>query len=193
MIRLNCSLVKKSKAVVALDSMDLALLSEESLRVKGKTASLIIDPTEKIQKTEAEGIVMLTSSPEFSDKKVEGSRITIQGPGEYEVGGIKISATRVDKKLVATVYVDNLKILIGSGDSIEKIKDKIGNCQLAVVRADEAFNNSMLTSLEPRALLLYGPNKDEVQKSMGKEGVKAAKYSTNADRLPEEMDFVILG
>ena len=48
--------------------MDLAILGQNSIRVKGKSASIIVDPTDAIQKTEAEGLLFLSKD---SSLKIE--------------------------------------------------------------------------------------------------------------------------
>lgn len=173
--------------------MDVMILGENSLRIKGRNASIVINPDTKTGKTEAEGIVVLEEYPDFSDAKIEGSRITIKGPGEYEVSGIKISGIEVDHKLVVNLDVDNIKLLIGSGQSIEKIHDKVEGANVAVINADTNFNYSILSSIEPSILAVYGKNKEEVKKSLGKDSETVSKFSTTLEKLPTELQFLILG
>ncbi len=172
--------------------MDIILIGEKSIRVKGKNASVVINPVTGISKTEAEGIVITENYPDFSDSKIEGSRITIKGPGEYEVGGIKISLIPAEGKAVARLNVDNVSVIIGSGSSIEKIKDKIEGSNIVVFNAESEFNYSSLSSLEASVIIAYGKLREEVGKSLGKEVVSVSKFSTTADKLPTEMQFVIL-
>ena len=142
--------------------MDIILLDKNTLRIKGKNASFVVNPDSSI-KTETDAVVLLG----FSDSvfpKITGSRITIKGPGEYEVNGIKISASAVGKSLVASTEIDGIKLLIGSGDSIGRREDNIPECDIAIVSADSDFNQAILTSLEPKVLLVYGENKEKVAK-----------------------------
>src|SRR3990167_362381 len=173
--------------------MDIMLLGEKTLRVKGKNSSAVINPTSTIGKTEADAILELEKYPDSTDSKVTGTRIIINGPGEYEVGGMKYSVVGVSGKLVTKIDTDSLKLLVGSGEVIEKFQDKVENCDIAVINADSGFNYSVLTSLEPRVLIVYGDKKDEVAKSLGKSSEKITKFSTTQDKLPSEMQFVLLG
>lgn len=174
--------------------MDVTLLNENSLKVKGKNASIVVNPNSSTGKTEADAILFLGSSDDQSVAKIEGSRITIKGPGEYEVAGVKVSTTVIDDQQVAKIDVDGVKVLIGSGSSIEKMHDKIEEAQILVVNSNNEFNHSTLTSLEPNVLILYGDKRMEVAKSLGKEEtLKATKYSTTADKLPQEMEVILLG
>ncbi len=174
--------------------MDVVQLSQNTLRIKGKNASIVVNPTTSISKTEADAILLLSSYVDQSFAKIEGSRITLQGPGEYEVSGVKISTTRVNEELVASIELDGLKLLVGSGTSIEQIHDKIEGCEIGVINADNNFNYSVITSLEPRVLIVYGPKKEEAVKSLGKDTpIVSSKYSTTAEKLPEEMEVILLG
>ncbi len=174
--------------------MDVILLNENTLKIKGKNASIIINPSTSTSKTEADAIILLKSDLSFNPDKIEGSRITIKGPGEYEISGVKISTTRVEEDQVARVDVDNVKVLVGNGSAIEKIHDKIEEAQVVVINSDEEFNHSILTSLEPNVLLVYGAKRTEVAKSLGKdEAASASKYSTSSDKLPAEMEVILLG
>ncbi len=174
--------------------MDIAILNENTIKIKGKNASVVINPTSSISKTEADAIIRLKEGPEFNEAKIEGSRITIKGPGEYEVSGVKISVTRIEADQIARIDVDNVKVLVGSGAAIEKIHDKIEESQIVVINSGDEFNHSILTTLEPNVLLVYGSKKMEVAKSLGKEeAVSSSKYSTTSDKLPQEMEVVLLG
>ncbi len=174
--------------------MDVVVMGPQTLRIKGRSSATIINPVASTGKTEADSVLFLGNDPELSDSKVEGSRIKIKGQGEYEVGGIKFSTIQVDEKLVARIDVDSVRILVGDGVSIEKIQDKVENCDLVIVNADNEFNYSVLTAIEPKVLLVYGAKKNEVSKSIGKtNGISTNKFSTTADKLPTEMQYVLLG
>ena len=174
--------------------MDITLLNENTLKVKGKNASIIINPSISISKTEADAVILLKSDSSFNPVKIEDSRITVKGPGEYEISGVKISTTRVENEQIVRIDVDNVKVLVGSGKAIEKIHDKIEESQVVVINSDEEFNHSILTALEPNVILIYGSKKGEVAKSLGKDEIESAnKYSTTSDKLPAEMEVVLLG
>lgn len=173
--------------------MDVMLISKKTLRIKGKNASFVVNPDSLVGKTEADAIVLLVNHSDQKFPKITGSRITIKGPGEYEISGIKISITKVDQSLVARAEVDGIKLLVGSGESIEKIHDNTPECDVAIICSDLDFNQAVLTSLEPRALVIYGDKKESVAKMLGKDGAqKASKYSTTLEKLPQELEVVLL-
>ncbi len=174
--------------------MDITYLKNNSLRIKGRTSSVVIDPTPQLNKTEGNSVLALNENVNFPPSKIEGLRITINGPGEYEIGGIKISSLRVEGDLVANLDVDNIKILVGEGSAVEEIHEKMGECNIALIRIDKEFKTSVLTSLEPNVLLLYGERKEEVAKSLGKEeAAKVTKFWVTSEKLPSEMQVFLLG
>lgn len=174
--------------------MDIALLGSKSLKLKSKKTTLVVNPTADISKTEAEGLLLLGDYGEKNISKVEGYRIVISGPGEYEVGGTKISAIKSGDKLAYLVDLDNVKVLIGEGKSIENSYDKIDNCNILVVNADNEFDYTALSKAEPNAILIYGDKKDDVAKSLGKDSPeKINKFSTTLEKLPEDLQVYLLG
>lgn len=174
--------------------MEVAILSEKTLKIKGKTSTIIIDPLSTISKVEAQGV--LYSHPKessFSESKIEGSRLAIEGPGEYEVGGVKVLSLKANGGLVFLVEVDTVKILVGSGSEILDVHENIESYHILVINADSEFNYSSLTSLEPKVLLIYGPKSGEVKKVLGKEALEnSSKYSTTFEKLPGEMQLMVL-
>lgn len=173
--------------------MDVAMLTGSAIRVKGKNASLIINPTKETNKTEASCVLNLKDDPNFSDSKIEGSRITITGAGEYEVGGIKIAVLDIGGKRIARLDVDYVKLLVGRGAAMEKVQEKVEDSDILIVNTDEKFNYSAITSLDPKIVLAYGPNANELEKALGKNNSeKTHKFSTAVAKLPSEMQFIHL-
>lgn len=174
--------------------MDVISIGPKSLKLKGKKSTLIVNPTSSISKTEAEGILLLGDYEDKNFSKVEGSRIVINGQGEYEVSGTKISAIKRDDKIGYVVDLDNVKILIGEGKQIEKIYEKVENCNVVVVFTNEEFDYGVLPKIEPNVILLCGDRKDEVSKSLGKDSAeKINKFSSTSDKLPEDIQVFLLG
>jgi len=173
--------------------VDVALVSEKTIRIKGKTSTVIVDPTSSMSKSEASTIIL--THPEdstLSEAKVEGSRITIKGPGDYEVGGIKIVAVKVNSGFSYLIDVDDVKLLVGKGSEVMGIYEKIEAFHIAVINADKEFKYSQIPSLDVNVVLVYGEKKEDVVKSLGKNSQKMSKYSVTYDNLPSEMQLIIL-
>lgn len=173
--------------------MDIMLLGKNSIRIKSKKSSLIIDPASSLGKTEAESWVKLSNISDFSSSKIEGARVGFTGPGEYEVGGIKISLVKAGNESVGFFDVDGVSILAGTGAALEKVGEKVENAEIVIVNADAEFNYSNITSFEPKVLVVYGEKQDEVKKALGKDGQVMNKFSVTKDKLADEMQFILLG
>ena len=101
---------------------------------------------------------------------------------------------KVFEKLAVRIDVDNVRVLIGNGEAIEKTQDKVDEIDILVVNADAKFNYSVLASFEPKVLIVYGELKSEVAKSIGQENAeKMNKFSVAKDKLPAELQFILLG
>lgn len=171
--------------------MDVVFLGGKTLKIKGKNGAIVVNPTPTISKAEADAVIFSSNSPDLGDLKVEGSRITIKSPGEYELGGIKISVISKGTDLVNIIDVDKVKILIGDGLAVEKNHEKTEGFDIAVINADNEFDYSVISSLEPKVLIVYGEKKNFVLKSLGKEDtVKSTKFSTTFEKLPSEMQVI---
>ncbi|TXG75729.1 hypothetical protein E6Q11_07020 [Candidatus Dojkabacteria bacterium] len=173
--------------------MDVILLGKNSIRIKGKKSSFVIDPTTEVGKTEADAAIKLSSVPNFSAAKLEGSRVTFSGPGEYEVGGVKMSLIPAGGECVGFFDVDNVGVLAGSGSALEKVQEKAENADIVIVNANSEFNYSIVTTLEPKVLIVYGDKRDEVKKALGKEGEVMSKFSSAKEKLTDEMQLILLG
>lgn len=174
--------------------MDITYLAPNSIKLKGKKSGVLVNPTAQISKTEAETIILLGDHEDNSFSKIDGHRIIISRQGEYEVNGIKISAIKHNDKIVCLLDLDNVKILIGEGASIEKVFDKIDSCNVVVVYANKEFDYSVLPKIEPNAVLILGSKKEEVGKSLGKDSPeKVMKFSTTSEKLPDDLAVYVLG
>ena len=70
--------------------MDVALLGSNSLKIKIKKTSLIIDPKKDIAKIDADAIIV--TGKDYDPSRVSEHRVIINQTGEYEVSGLKISS-----------------------------------------------------------------------------------------------------
>lgn len=173
--------------------MEVSTLSQDTIRIKGKQASIVIDPVKTVKPTQSDAILVFNSLLTHDFAKIEGSRLLIQGSGEYEIGGIKVSSYLLDQELVYQVMVDNVEVFVIKGQSLEKAKDKAREYDMVIVLADSSFDSAHLTAFSPRVIVLYGEKSREAAKNLGKEELKeVAKYSATHEKLPEETEIVVL-
>lgn len=171
--------------------MEIALLSKKALRIKGKSATLLVDPSDLAAKTPADGVISFLSRS-FDAKKVEGERVHINGVGEYEVGGIKISGFFAGDELAYRVRVDNVEVLLASGKQLVKLKEGNSEVHVLVVYTPEKIEEEGITAMEPKIAALYGEAALEVSTLLNKEREATGKLAVAADKLPEEMQTVLL-
>jgi hypothetical protein len=173
--------------------MDIQLLGKDSLRIKSKKTAVAIDPKSSIAKFDADAILLIDKKSDVS--RVNDSRITIDGAGEYEISGLKVSGIKSDKDIMYGLNSENVDAIVAKASSLETVPiDKIGEYQVVIINVDSDLKQSVVTAMEPRVVVLYGEKAKEGAKVLGKESVlTASKISIAEEKLPEEMDVMLLG
>ncbi len=168
--------------------MEIALLPKNSIRIKGKNSTLVVDPRDKNEANAA----LIFSIP-VDSANTSAAEVVIDGPGEYETGGIKITATRYDSELVYSLNVDSVAVMIGKAAVLEKAHQKLKEANILIVKCDDLSETASLTSLVTNVIMFYGDKAAEVGKGYGSENVKhLPKYVSTIDKLPAEVETVIL-
>ena len=171
--------------------MEISIIGKKSIRIKGRLATFIVDPIEEMPKTSANAIILLNGTDNIDTGRVTDSRLLINGEGEYEVNGAKISGTTTSNGVIYRLLVDDVSIIIGRMS--EAKTEGFNTCQIAIVNTDSDFSELFVTTLEPKITVLYGDKKIEVAKTLGLENVTLVpKITTTKDKLPEKMEVVIL-
>lgn len=172
--------------------MEVTLLENNCLRIKGKKASIIVDPKKGVQKQTADAILLLEKQ-EFDPSRVEGSRLTVKDPGEYEVGGIKMTGQGADGSIFYNISVDSTDLVLAQASTLGKFKDAITEPKIAILNADSEIDPETIAAIEPRVVLLYGQHSKEAIKSLGKEGITGVrKFAPAKEALAEETQIVWL-
>lgn len=172
--------------------MDITLLSNNSLKIKDKKATVVIDPQKETPKISADCVILTSKDAEPS--RVTDSRVLIEGAGEYEVGGLKITGINFGDKTAYVLTSDRTEAFLAKASTVENTTEKIRDYPVAILNADSGLNQTVITALEPRLLILYGEKAKEGAKVLGKENVSiVSKYSFSEDKLSEEMEVVVLG
>ena len=172
--------------------MDIQILTENTLKIKAKKTILAVDPNPKVVKFDADAILVMDVNSDPT--RVNGSRITIEGPGEYEISGLKVTGIKSSDGIFFALSFENVNAIIAKASSLEKVPtDKIGEYQIAIINVDSDLNQSLVTAMESRIIVLYGEKAKEGAKSLGKEEApKSSKISIAEDKLPEEMNVMLL-
>ncbi|MBI4084818.1 MAG: hypothetical protein HY431_02830 [Candidatus Levybacteria bacterium] len=167
--------------------MEIALLPKNGLKMKGKNATILVDASDKTIVHSA--VILLNENTEA--KRTE--TVFIQGPGEYEVGGIKIGGYRNNTFVAYSITVDTIDILLGTAEALENMQQKLKEHHILIVSTNSLIDSSFVTSLASNAVLFYGEKGSEVIKGFASEAVKKlAKYQVTKDKLPQEMETILL-
>jgi len=173
--------------------VDIYTLDKNSIKIHSKYANFIVDPAPQGTKVSCDAVILLNNN-NIDLGRVVDYRIIIDGPGEYEVNGVKVLGVRGDRGFVYGIAADGFSVILGKSSETSKIKEDTFLCQIAILNVDDEVNSSMVTKLEPKIMILYGEDKENAAKVLGKGNIPSVKkVSLTKDKLPEEMEVVVLG
>lgn len=172
--------------------MDIQIFGSDSLKIKSKKTTLAIDPKSEVPKFEADAVVLLDKNSDIT--RINDFRVVINAVGEYEINGLKVSGVALDGDTIFTILSENALTLIAKASSLEKISaEKVGEYKILIINADSDLNQGRITAMEPNVVILYGEKAKEAAKALGKESATvSSKITVSEDKLPEEMDVMIL-
>ena len=170
--------------------MEVSSVSPTSIRIKGKQISFLIDPTPSRAKQQADA-VLLTSGNAIVTENIEGVRLTMSGPGEYEIGGIKITGIRSGEHTMYYFLLDGISVLVAPASSL-KGKESLRDVGLATILSDVVVDESAIATIDSNVVVFYGSEATANGKVTGKEVQPINKYTTTKEKLPQEMEVVLL-
>lgn len=173
--------------------MEVTLLTQDSIKIKGKNSSFVVDPTTQLRvKTQADAVIVLTKVLDYSLSKIEESRVVIQGPGEYEVGGVKITGARADSNFSYNFLIDGIDVFLTSVLAISKIKEP-RDYNMLIVQVNSVIDESLIAAFSPNIVVLYGEKAEEVFNVLGaNKKTKTSKLTLKKEQLPTEMEVILL-
>lgn len=187
--------------------MELTWLGHSCFRIRGRDATVITDPCPKdtgynIARQTANIVTVSHDHPAHSNvAAVAGSPRIIDGPGEYEVGGVLIAGVRTyhdaaggaerGKNTAYLIEIDGVRIChlgdIGHVPTQDQIEELSGADILLLpvgghTTIDGAAAARTVSLLEPRVVVpmhyatpaLKGPSLDGLERFLKEMGVKAA-------------------
>ncbi len=167
--------------------MEIALLPKAGLRIKSKQVSLVVDASDKVA---CDGLLLVGKSPEGISSD---DAVLIYGPGEYEIGGIKMTGMRAEADMLYSLNVDGIDILLGKLQALSKMQHKLKEYDIVVVLCDVIDNASFITSLASNVVVFYGEKAGEIASTFGKENLKTVnKYQVTKEKLPAEVETILL-
>ena len=176
--------------------MDVVLLDKNSIKIKGKNSSFVVDPAAKMPKTAADAVILLEDDGEGYDvTRVDNYRVLLKGQGEYEVGAVKVSGQKSGNTFIYSLDVDSLGVLLGRTSALNKNHQEAKDYKVLILNVDSNIDQALITSFEARSIILYGDGVNkESGKALGKgEADNVKKISVTNEKLPAEIQVVILG
>lgn len=131
--------------------MEILKVSKNSIKIKGKQATVVTDPTEK---SEAEIVIATEPQSALALDKLSSVRLVISGPGEYEVGGISVSCKKSKNSFTCTLY-ENSKVLLVKSSAVQDIPDD-EEYDCVIVQVVEPFSDEVLGPINTKCIVLYG-------------------------------------
>lgn len=104
--------------------MEIKLFGEKTIFLKGKKENVLINPSNKGLEGKINARVIIYSDEDLGQPGVEGEKVIINGPGEYEIGGVEVSGIGAEEgKTVYVVVVDGFRLVV-IGDLNEELSEK---------------------------------------------------------------------
>lgn len=200
--------------------MDIYFLGLNAIRIKGKKTTLIVDPFSKektgipFEKSEADAVLLTSEkSPFTSLDGVEGFRVLLNGPGEYEVGGASIVGVLAGGVTTYYIKMDGIALL-HLGELKRPLSDsefdKYPNIDIVFVPVGGGMSingkdaAAMIAKLEPKIIVPINfktGDKEKMEldgieiflKEIGREVTRPQpKLSVTGEKLPQELEVVWL-
>ena len=170
--------------------MEIQLLPKNVLKIRSKQGSIGINPSKNDQFNAA---ILIGDAADASATVENDGIVVINGPGEYEISGIKIAGVRNKSQTVYSLSVDGVECMVGTLQAISDAQQKLKEHNIAVVAALTDVDASFVTNFASNAVLFYGNLADQVVHKLAKENIKSlSKYQATADKLPTELETVLL-
>jgi hypothetical protein len=171
---------------VRMGRMEIAILGKGALRLKGKSASLVVNPASGM--TGYNGALIVGKGGASATDAV-----VFDAPGEYEVGGVKISGFRGEESVAFNTTIDNINLLIGDIETLSKVQNKVKEADIVLIVANADLDAAFVSAYESSMIIFTGPAAETVVGKLSKENItKISKVVVTKDKLPVETQFVIL-
>ncbi|MDE2025307.1 MAG: hypothetical protein KGJ07_02335 [Patescibacteria group bacterium] len=172
--------------------MEITKLSESGLKIKSKTALFGVHPMGLKSRLACDAALLLQHTYTSDALSVEGETVIINGPGEYEIKGIKLAGVGKGEDLGYLGRIEGVSVFVVKASSLVKSKDLMQDCQVLLIQADVLVEENLIASSGAQVAVLFGAHAEESAKQLGKEVAPVSKYTTTKDKLPSETEIVVL-
>ena len=191
---------------VKISYMDIKYLGEQSLLIKGKRESILVNPKKTVAVKNMPRIVIYNEF-QSDEMNFENERVIISGPGEYEVGGVEINGYNSGSgTTIYTVTIDGLVVGI-LGKLKENLSDKktekleAMDIMVVDIANGEGIGSKAILQLAKKwganyVIPVGYDNNSDLKKFLDEadfEGLDPVDlFKAERDNLPEGMEVVIL-
>jgi hypothetical protein len=166
--------------------MEITLLPD-GLKLKGKLATISINSTKDLSSYQA----FLSLSK--LDILPAGNMLMIDGAGEYEISGVKITGVGSEQDIVYTLNIDSVIVTVGNLAALEKLHSKLPESHVLIVDAVADGNPSFVSAIATNAVVFTGMFGKTVGEKVAKTGLQSMnKFQVTADKLPTELQTILL-
>lgn len=168
--------------------MEFARLQNGGIRLKGKKVTFTVDKADKL----ANAFLILSKSTVIDNPE---EAVILNGAGEYEVGGVKMTGFQNNTQTVYSLNIDSVTILVGAIDSLQKLQSKLKEHDIVLVSTDDSTTDSaaFLASLASNVIIFYGEKAPELNQVFPVEkSQQINKYSVTREKLPAEIETIVL-
>lgn len=172
--------------------MEITKLSDSSLKIKTKTALFTVNPSGLKGKIVCDGALFLQHTYAKDLLSVEGDAVIVNGPGEYEIKGVKLGGVGKGEDIGYIGRIEGVNVFVAKASSLVASKDLMQDCQVLLLLADVVVEENLVASSGAQVAVLFGSAAGDIAKQLGKESSPVSKYVTTKDKLPSETDVVVL-
>ncbi len=153
--------------------MEIAYLGDDSIKIKEKKNNIIVD----------HNTVSLS---------LGNDALLIEGPGEYEAEGVKISALGTRGKLCFNFRMDQLKVFLADKDSLDKNQFEDSKYDLIILSVNTAPKDLSVLSGLSSYIVLHGRNALDQAKLLGRED-QTVLDKLQIKEAPEKTEIAVIG
>src|SRR5258706_6590981 len=125
--------------------MEIVKLSPTAIKLKTKQAIFVVNPSDTKGKLVAD-VVLLYDKNQQNLPEFEDSVLIVDGPGDYEVKGVKFSGVGKPEQVYYFGKMDGVEVLITKSSIAQKAKENIKECNVAIIDADVAIEQSVVAA-----------------------------------------------
>ncbi len=185
--------------------MEISVFPKSDLRIKGKKTTFLVDPDFLKGKLEGDALLFLAKTASAERPHAEVLPPVINGQGEYEILGSKITATRISEDIIYEMLIDGIRIFLAKTSTLGKIKESIDEYKVVILNADSSVEPSLIINMQPSMVIFYGEKAKEACELLCKKAGKDInvqdfsaeikpinKAAITLEKLPSEMMVVWL-